>query len=165
MKNKTLNTIYRPKDDTHMDLSEFDMSKTKVEEIGYGAGGKHNTMEKTIVNIVVPTTIDDIDNPECIAKKCIIYTIQEPHSREVNLKPKTINTVYNFYIKMSTTGELYNPWGMYTEGQANRYAKHAGQPAWKYCKISEVCFEYYLKFLRTHNKAYLLNAEREVRNV
>lgn len=146
--------------------------ETDTEEVGYAAGGLRNE-KGNMANIIVPTKIKDknpkstqlVDNPDCIAMKRIINEQQPARSREVRVKPKPRESMTAYYIKMSTKGELYDPWGMYTEGQNHKYARHAGDSAWKYHRVKELCFKYYLNYLRSRNRAYLLNAEREVRNV
>jgi len=167
---EAMDAIFRPKDDATAPPGPV-VPEDDTEEIGYGAEGIRNE-EGEFVNIIVPVQIPSkderstvlIDNPECLAKKRIIHVKQPPRNREVNIKPKVREKTVAYYIKMGTTGEIFDPWGMYTEGLANRYAKHAGQAAWKFKRVTERCFKFYLDFLRTRNKAHLLNAEREVRN-
>jgi len=169
---EALNAIHRPKDGDAPQAPGFVVPESDTEEIGYAAGGLRNE-QGNMANITVPVKIKDsnpkikqlVDNPDCIAMKRIIHEQQPPRSREVRIKPKPRERVVAYYIKMSTKGELYDPWGIYTEGQNHKYARHAGQSAWKYRRVTELCFKYYLNFLRSRNKAYLLNAEREVRNV
>jgi hypothetical protein len=69
----------------------------------------------------------------------------------------TPNTTH-LYIKMSK-GRLINPMGPY----ANREipAKIGNDSVWKWTKVSQNTFGFYLQFLKSRNPAFYLNAERE----
>ena len=66
------------------------------------------------------------------------------------------------YIKKGKYGRLFNPIGLYSEGNAKKKMKHAGKMEWTLQAVSPRTFSFYLNFLRTKNVAYLNNAEREV---
>ena len=66
------------------------------------------------------------------------------------------------YVKRGKYGKLFNPIGMYSEGTERKQHRHAGKPAWEFKETSEKIFNYYIKFLRSKNAAWLNNAEREV---
>ena len=66
------------------------------------------------------------------------------------------------YIKKGKYGRLFNPIGLYSEGNAKKNMKHAGKMEWTLQTVNARTFNFYLNFLRTKNLAYLNNAEREV---
>ena len=88
----------------------------------------------------------DADSPKCYAKK---ITIQS----EGGIKEK-------FYVKYDDKGFMYDPWGLYTEGKEGRKL-YGDEPTWSFVKITKKSFYYYIDYLRTRNKAWLHNAERE----
>jgi len=59
-----------------------------------------------------------------------------------------------FYIRRGYYGSIYNPWGLFYKEDKNI----------QYIKVSEQCFELYIKFLTTRNQSYFLQVEREVIN-
>jgi len=69
-----------------------------------------------------------------------------------------------YFIKMGISGFLFDPWGLYTEGTQAKDAKHLGRNAWEFTRVNKQCFNYYIRFLMTRNKAYLNLCEREVRS-
>ena len=66
------------------------------------------------------------------------------------------------YIKKGKHGRLFNPIGLYSEGNAKKRMQHAGKMEWTLQSVTPRAFNFYLNFLRTKNEAYLNNAEREV---
>ncbi len=68
----------------------------------------------------------------------------------------------NFFVKRGKYGKLYNPIGMYSEGNSRKQMRHAGRPEWRFEPTNEKIFTYYTNFLKTKNLAWLNNAEREV---
>ena len=88
----------------------------------------------------------DVNNSKCYAKKIIIQS--ESGTRE------------KFYVKYDDKGFMYDPWGLYTEGVEERRL-YGDKPAWVFRKTTKKSFYYYLDYLKTRNKAWLRNAERE----
>jgi len=70
-------------------------------------------------------------------------------------------TKINNYIKRGSDGSLFNPWGMFSEGTQGDYSRNKGKSEWAFSKVSAKSIGHYRWFLKTRNKAYLLNAERE----
>lgn len=68
----------------------------------------------------------------------------------------------NYFIKANKYGKLYNPSGMYTEGQHTRFNKVLGAKEFQFKKVNLRVFELYTSFLKTKNVAWLNNAEREM---
>ena len=73
-----------------------------------------------------------------------------------------VGTITKHYIKKGKHGRLFNPIGLYSEGQAKKRMNHAGKMEWTLQSVTPKTFKFYLDFLRTKNEAYLNNAEREV---
>lgn len=60
------------------------------------------------------------------------------------------------------TGFLYDPYGLFDDEAKAKKAIHKGKHVFEYKRITEKVFNFYLKFLRTRNKAHLINAQREL---
>jgi len=58
-----------------------------------------------------------------------------------------------YFIKTNSMGKFFNPMGLFTEDRHNKTLRHAGKAEWE--------FIFYVSFLKTRNKARLINAERE----
>lgn len=67
-----------------------------------------------------------------------------------------------FFIKIGTYGKVFNPIGMYSEGQNNKFLSKIGRQEWQFKEVNEKTFNLYLNFLSTKNIAWLSNAEREL---
>lgn len=76
-------------------------------------------------------------------------------------KPNEHGTVH-YFVKANKYGKLYNPTGMYTEGQHKRFNKVLGAQEFQFKKVNLRVFELYTSFLKTKNTAWLNNAEREM---
>ncbi len=86
---------------------------------------------------------------------------------QVYAKTTTLNSQTNYYVKKSRSGInasfLLNPYGMWhNEGSEGAFDKRSGRNAYELTKVTEDCFNFYLRFLQTKNAAYLRNAEREI---
>jgi len=99
--------------------------------------------------------IIEADSDDCYAKQVLIK-----HERN---KGKDTNYQVNYFIKIGVNGQIFNPWGMYSEGTQSDYAKTLGKPQWSFAKVTKRCFEFYINFLQSRNTAWLNNAERELR--
>ena len=73
-----------------------------------------------------------------------------------------VGTTTKHYIKKGKHGRLFNPIGLYSEGQAKKRMNHAAKMEWTLQSVTPKTFKFYLDFLRTKNEAYLNNAEREI---
>jgi len=77
-------------------------------------------------------------------------------------KKVTSNSSTKFFIKTGIYGKIYDPIGLYSEGTSAKFLARAGKKAWNYKQVNSRVFDMYLSFLRTKNKAWLTNAEREL---
>lgn len=68
------------------------------------------------------------------------------------------NTKY--YIKIGTYGKVFNPIGMYSEGNSNKFLSRSGKNEYNFKQVNLDVFNMYLNFLSTKNLAWLNNAER-----
>ena len=95
--------------------------------------------------------IDENKNPRC-----------NTETSEVCAKKVTNQSSTKFYIKAGVYGKIYNPIGMFSEGTAAKFLARAGKKAWDYKQVNFKVFDMYVSFLKTKNKAWLNNAEREL---
>jgi len=113
-------------------------------EVGYGVGA-------TKVSVQIEIGSDSQrrleDNPDCYCKLVVVQGTPV------------------FYIKADLSNVLANPWEAITSfSQEQRFAKRTGRPAWKFIKVTQACFEFYLKFLDTRNANYYRTCERMSKN-
>lgn len=134
-------TIHKINKERFSDEEGFTNSAGDVEDVvGYTTG---NYGGKSTPNI-------DPLSDDCFAKEVLINGESGPRSK--------------YYIKMGASGFMFNPWGLFSEGTQGQFAKHSGKDVWEFREVNSKSFEYYLKFLRTRNNAWINNAEREVRD-
>lgn len=74
----------------------------------------------------------------------------------------TTNNTARYFIKVGTYGRPYNPIGLYSEGQNNKFLTKAGKPLYTFKEVNEKTFNFYINFLSTKNTAWLSNTEREL---
>lgn len=75
---------------------------------------------------------------------------------------KIYNGQFNYQIKIGLNGKIYNPMGMFSEGNHNKFLAKLGKPEWKFTKVNQKVFDLYLNFLKTKNIAWLNTAQREL---
>jgi len=95
--------------------------------------------------------IDDKKNPRSSSE-----------SADVCAKKIIGNKSTRFYIKTGLYGKIYDPIGLFSEGTGAKFLARAGKKAWEFKQVNSKVFDMYLSFLRTKNKAWLTNAEREL---
>ena len=67
-----------------------------------------------------------------------------------------------YLIKVGAHGRIYNPMGMYSEGNESRFLAKIGKNEWSFKSVNKDIFDKYVNFLRTKNIAWLNNAERDM---
>lgn len=70
-----------------------------------------------------------------------------------------VSNVYRYYIRINNYGKFFNPIGLYNDDTDNSSLVR-GQDSVRYTEVDKNTFERYLKFLKSKNKAYLMEAER-----
>lgn len=65
-------------------------------------------------------------------------------------------------IKIGLDNRVYNPLGLFSEGNANKTLAKIGKDAYNFKKVNAKVFDLYTSFLRTKNIAWLNNANREL---
>lgn len=90
-----------------------------------------------------------------------------PRANEENNKvvAKTVTTdskPSRYYIKVGTYGKIYNPIGLYSEGNNTKFLSKIGRKQFEFKEVNNQIFNLYLNFLTTKNVAWLNNAEREL---
>lgn len=91
----------------------------------------------------------------------------KPRTNEENNKvvAKTLsidNKPTRYFIKVGTYGKIYNPIGLYSEGQNTKFLSKIGRKQFEFKEVNQKVFELYTNFLSTKNIAWLNNAEREL---
>lgn len=66
-----------------------------------------------------------------------------------------------YYVKIGPDGKMFNPIGMFTENMQAKINQVKGRMDFRWVTVTKSSFDFYLKFLKTRNISYLLNAERE----
>lgn len=88
-------------------------------------------------------------------------TSDENHAcAKKNYNSKTFTS--RTFIKVDSYGRAYNPIGMYSENQINKFSAKAGKKTYNFKEVNDKVFNYYINFLRTKNQAWLRNTEREM---
>tara|TARA_R110000824_G_scaffold273457_1_gene461944 strand:+ start:169 stop:561 length:393 start_codon:yes stop_codon:yes gene_type:complete len=85
------------------------------------------------------------------------------HSESLDTHAKSIvdENKSKFFVKRGRYGKLFNPIGIFSEGTSGKQLRHAGRPEWQFKEASKETFDFYIRFLKTKNSAWLHNAERE----
>lgn len=88
------------------------------------------------------------------------------------IQAKTLDNAYaqlvikgnsrRFYLKRNTSGRLFDPAGMYDENKRGKQLQLKGLEIWNFKEVNETAFTSYVNYLKSKNKAFLRNAEREV---
>jgi len=118
---------------------DLTIPRTPHREVGYTAGTMSAGIPKAI----------DTESIDCYCKET-----------QVNVDG---NNLRHFYIKIGISGYLFDPWGMFSEGSEAKEARHLGRDVWNFRPVTKLCYENYLRFLMTRNKAYFTTAQREMR--
>ena len=125
-----------------------DSAGKQEEETGYTASSSPTRDKAGHYTFTEPETID-VSDKKCYAKKKLI-------------KKNDGSEKYKYYIKIGVDGFVFNPWGMFDEGTEGNYARSRGRAKWSFSEVNKKCFDFYVRFLQSRNKAWLSNAEREV---
>lgn len=96
-----------------------------------------------------------------------VDSLNRPRANEENTKvvAKTSTTdkkPTRYYIKVGTYGKIYNPIGLYSEGQNTKFLSKIGRKQFEFKEVNQKIFDLYINFLTTKNIAWLNNAEREL---
>lgn len=86
----------------------------------------------------------------------------EENNKVVAKTSTTDNRPTRYYIKVGTYGKIYNPIGLYSEGQNTKFLSKIGRKQFEFKEVNQRVFDFYLNFLSTKNMAWLNNAEREI---
>lgn len=90
------------------------------------------------------------------------YSRVDEDSDNIYAKSMNSNGQTKYYIKCNRYGKLYNPTGMFMEGNHKRFNKMIGSNEFNFKRVNLRIFELYLSFLKSKNIAWLNNAEREM---
>lgn len=87
---------------------------------------------------------------------------EEENNKVVAKTATTDNKPTRYYIKVGTYGKIYNPIGLYSEGNNSKFLSKIGRKQFEFKEVNSQIFDLYLNFLTTKNIAWLNNAEREL---
>lgn len=87
------------------------------------------------------------------------------NSENKNVVAKSVQTddkPLRYYIKVGTYGKIFNPIGLFSEGNNTKFLSKIGKKQFEFKEVNYKIFNLYLNFLRSKNIAWLNNAEREL---
>lgn len=87
---------------------------------------------------------------------------EEENNKVVAKTSTTNNNPTRYYIKVGTYGKIFNPIGLFSEGQNTKFLSKIGRKEFEFKEVNQRVFEFYTNFLSTKNTAWLNNAEREL---
>lgn len=87
---------------------------------------------------------------------------EEENNKVVAKTSTTDNNPARYYIKVGTYGKIFNPIGLFSEGQNTKFLSKIGRKEFEFKEVNQRVFEFYTNFLSTKNIAWLNNAEREL---
>ena len=67
-----------------------------------------------------------------------------------------------YFVKIGIDNRVYNPIGMYSEGQHNKMLQKIGKKQFNFKRVNKKVYDLYVSFLRTKNLAWLNNADRDL---
>lgn len=70
--------------------------------------------------------------------------------------------IKRYYLKRNGAGRLFDPHGLYDEHKKGKQLQLKGLDIWRFKEVAEAPFISYVNYLRSKNKAFFHNAEREV---
>ena len=97
-------------------IHKINSSKEQKGEVLDSAG-----TTSSVIGYAEGLTEVDADSQECLAKSVVI--VSEAGER------------HKYYVKVGSTGELFNPWGMFTEGTESEYQRHRGKNRWNFRNV------------------------------
>lgn len=146
-------SIFRP-NDKESEVLDSDNSINPFVTV-YTLIGKHDALDENGFPLLYDT-IYERDN----AKDVLI----KAENDDLAYAKKSFNTKrYNYHVKTNNRGDLYNPHGMYESANTHNKKHVSGDLVWRFQEVNLRVFELYLSFLKTNNKAWLMNAERILR--
>lgn len=69
---------------------------------------------------------------------------------------------FKFMIRTNNNGKLFDPTSVYGKEKYSTFLDRVCKSNDKFRTVNEKAFNWYIKFLRTKNTAWLYNAEREI---
>jgi hypothetical protein len=93
-----------------------------------------------------------------------VTQVDANHAEAVAKFTKFQDNKYRYFVKIGPEGNIYNPYGPYSNGSDHLTAKRAGILLWRFTEVSAECYSHYISFLNRRNHRSLHYAERELRN-
>jgi hypothetical protein len=127
-------------------------------------------------NCIFTLDINKPDETTIVDKNSEYYTILGSHdfidnnnrpqikteNKNVMAKCTTKNNSKKYYVKVGAYGRIFNPMGMFSEGNNEKFVAKTGKKQFEFKEVNQKIFDLYLNFLSTKNLAWLNNAEREM---
>lgn len=143
------NSLYSPQDneEVQIELKPFDAREVTI----FTMFGRHHELDPSGYPLLYDVRYEDgqVDVAE--------------ESADAYAKMTHTSNRTKYYIKAGAGGHFYNPIGMYEGAGRSSNRTRLGRAEWNFVEVHKRCFQFYIDFLRTKNKAYLSNAEREVK--
>lgn len=73
-----------------------------------------------------------------------------------------VDNTIKYMVKLNNNGKIYNPISIYGEEKQSTFLDSICKTSDKFIEVNIKVFESYIQFLKTKNKAWLQNAEREI---
>jgi hypothetical protein len=115
---------------------------------------------------VFETTSSDTRFYTLLGKHDFVDENQNPRAKteNKNVVAKSISkdNKDRFLIKIGTYGKIFNPIGLFSEGNNQKFISKIGKKQFEFKEVNKKVFDMYVRFLTTKNLAWLNNAEREM---
>lgn len=132
-------------EDSPLTASQSGLEKPDVEKIFYTILGKQDDLDEDGNPIL--NSEDEDGNSESVEERALAQIV-------------IVNGSKKYKVKRYANGQLYDPMGI-TNRNNQRRNDRIRSTTYGWTIVSKPCFDLYLAFLRTKNKAHLLRAERE----
>jgi len=143
--------IYSPDDNRKVGLTPYERKQAAdKEQTVYTILGKHHGYDDNKYPVLFDVRYEDgqIEHAE--------------DSSDAFAKVSSFRGQTKYYIKTGSGGALYNPIGLYEGAGKDTNAIKMGRHQFNWTQVNSKCFGFYLEFLRTKNRRYIVNAQREV---
>lgn len=116
--------------------------------------------EKDKVESKTETVFTILGQQDKLQGKLPVLTKGTPAKSQFAYAKKNTNGNKNtYFVKVDNNGHLYNP--MAIDRQMTLKSKLLKDEVTKFIRVSEVCFNFYLEFLKSKNVLHLKSASRE----
>ena len=143
--------IYSPDDAREVGLTPYERKQVAdKEQVVYTILGKHHGYDTKNYPVLYDVEYEDgqVQHAE--------------DSSDAFAKVSSFKGQTKYYVKTGSGGVLYNPIGLYEGAGKDTNKIKMGRHLFRWTQVNSKCFAFYIEFLRTKNKRYIVNAQREV---